>query len=73
MARVAGIQTVKSPCTGKVQKLVIDIEKAMKNEQLSEFVEDLLDRLELEKAKKNAKLVPWEEAKKRIDKKFGFE
>ena len=73
MARVAGIQTIKSPRTGKVQKLVIDINKAMKNEQLSEFVEELLDRLELEKAKKNAKLVPWEEAKKRIDKKFGFE
>ncbi len=73
MARIAGVQTIKDPLTGKVQKLVIDIEKAMKNEQLSEIVEDLLDHMEIEKARKNAKLIPWDEAKKRIHKKFGIE
>lgn len=72
MARIAGLQTIKSP-SGEVQKLVIDVNKALKNEQIAEIVEDLLDHLDLEKAKENAKLIPWNEAKERIDKKFGFE
>lgn len=72
MARIAGLQAVKNPRTGQVQKLVIDVNKALKNEKLSEFVEDLLDHIAIEKAKKNARLIPWEDAKKRIDRKFGF-
>lgn len=72
MARIAGIQAIKNPRTGKVQKLIIDVDKALKNENFSELVEDLLDHMEIAVAKKSAKIIPWNEAKSRIDKKFGF-
>lgn len=72
MARIAGIQAIKNPRTGKVKKLIIDVDKAFKNENFSELVEDLLDHMEIATAKKSAKIIPWSEAKSRIDKKFGF-
>lgn len=72
MARIAGIQAIKNPRTGKVQKLIIDVNKALKNENFSEFVEDLLDHMEMAAAKKSARIIPWSEAKSRIDRKFGF-
>lgn len=67
-----GIQAIKNPRTGKVKKLIIDVDKALKNENFSELVEDLLDHMEIATAKKSAKIIPWNEAKSRIDKKFGF-
>ncbi|MFN2440582.1 MAG: hypothetical protein ABR503_15360 [Chitinophagaceae bacterium] len=72
MARIAGVQTINNPRTGEVEKLVIDIDKAMKNKQMSSIIEDLLGHMAIVKAKKSATLIPWSEAKARIDKKFGF-
>ncbi len=72
MARIAGIQAIKNPRTGKVKKLIIDVDKALKNKNFSELVKDLLDHTEIAAAKKSAKIIPWSEAKSRIDKKFGF-
>ena len=71
MARIAGVQTIKSPRTGRVQKLVIDVDKALKNEQLSEFVEDLLIRMKLEKRGPEPSK-PLEEVINRLDKKHGI-
>jgi len=72
MARIAGVQTIKNPRTGEVEKLVIDIDKATKNKQMSSIIEDLLDHMAIVQSKKRASLIPWAEAKVRIDKKFGF-
>jgi hypothetical protein len=72
MSRITGIQTINDPDTGRVQKLVIDIEKAMKNKQMSSIIEDLLDHMEIVKARKKGDFIPWQKAKARIDKKFGF-
>ncbi len=72
MAKITGVQTFNNPDTGKVQKLIIDVDKAMKNKQMSSIIEDLLDHMEIVKAKRRGNFVPWQEAKGRIDKKFGF-
>ncbi|GAA4752623.1 hypothetical protein [Flavisolibacter ginsenosidimutans] len=72
MARIAGIQTINNPQTGEVEKLVIDIDKAMKNKQMSSIIEDLLDHMAIVKAKKSGSFILWSEARARIDKKFGF-
>lgn len=73
MGKIAGIQTINNPETGKMEKLVIDIEKVMKNKQMSSIIEDLLDHMAIVKAKKDGNLIPWSQAKARINKKFGFE
>ncbi len=72
MAKISGIQTIKNPETGEAKTLVIDINKALKNEQMSSIIEDLLDHMAIIKAKKNGNFIPWPNAKARIDKKFGF-
>ncbi len=72
MARIRGVQTIKNPRTGETKTLVIDIDKALKNDQMSSIIEDLLDHMAIVKAKKNGNFMPWKEAKIRIDKKFGF-
>ena len=72
MARIAGVQTIKNPQTGELEKLVIDVDKALKNEQMSSIIEDLLDHMTILNAKKKGSLIKWTEAKARIDKKFSF-
>lgn len=58
MAKIAGIQTINNPETGRVEKLVIDIDKALKNKQMSSIIEDLLDHMAIVKAKKTEALFP---------------
>lgn len=72
MANLAGIKTIRNQRTGSIKSLIIDVKKARKTPELSEWIEDILDHLEIQEAMKKSNQIPWDEAKKRIDKKFGF-
>lgn len=64
MARIAGFKTIKN-----AQGKITAVQLSMKHH--ANILEDMILAQEMEKAKKGPS-VPWEEAKKRIDKKFGF-
>ncbi len=64
MARIAGVKLIKNN-SGKVTHATLSMKHHAK------YLEDLIDAAEMEQARKGVS-VPWEEAKKRIDKKFGF-
>lgn len=50
------------------ENIAIQINLKDHDEQLSEYIEDLLDLLELE-ARKDEESIPWEEAKKELQQK----
>ena len=62
MTRIAGVKMIRN-ATGKVTHVTLSVRHHR------EYLEDMLDGLEMAKARKG-KFVPWEDAKKRIEKKF---
>ncbi len=64
MARIAGLKVIKN-ASGKVTHVTLS------KKHFNHIVEDLLDSAEMEKARKGD-TIPWEEAKKSINKKFRF-
>lgn len=65
MARIAGLKKHRSP-SGKVTHVTLSVK------HFGHLLEDILDGIEIDKAKKKADLIEWDKAKKRLDKKFGF-
>ena len=64
MARIAGV-TIKKSATGKPTHVTLSIK------QHGKFLEDYLDHLDIA-SRKNEETIPWEVAKKKLDKKHGF-
>ncbi len=70
MASIAGVQTKNNPTTGRLEKLVLDVPELMKNDEVSEALENLIDVLALQAVKdRNEPGRPWEDVKKELDKK----
>jgi len=64
MAKIAGFKPVKNTA-GKITHVLL----SMKDH--GEYLQNLIDLAEMEKARKGD-TVPWEETRKRINKKFSF-
>lgn len=64
MAQIAGVKFIKN-ASGKVTHVTLS------KKYFLQFIEDLEDAASLQKARKSNS-VPWEEARKIINKKFGF-
>jgi hypothetical protein len=64
MARIAGIKLHKT-ATGKVKSITIDLKK------WGSELEDFLDRLDIAD-RRGGDTVPWEKARKKLNKKHGF-
>ena len=45
MAHIAGVQTKNDPLTGRLKTLVMDVPKLMKNPEVREALENLIDIL----------------------------
>ncbi len=65
MGRLAGVKLEKDE-NGKVKKVTLDMKHHAR------FVEDYLDRLKIEAAKKNADYVEWDVVKAELNKKHGI-
>jgi hypothetical protein len=65
MAQIAGIKKHKA-ASGKVTHVTLSVR------HWGHMLEDILDSLEIAKARKSGSFVDWDEAKKSLDKKFGF-
>ncbi len=67
MRRISGLQIKNHQATGRVEKLVLDIPKLMKNPLLSEAVENLIDILAVQAInERNETGRPWEDVKKEL-------
>ncbi|MBC7509791.1 MAG: hypothetical protein H7320_13745 [Ferruginibacter sp.] len=64
MARIAGATTIKN-AAGKVTHVKLSVKHHGK------YLEDLFLANQMDAAR-NDEMVPWEDAKKKINKKFGF-
>ena len=64
MVRIAGVRLVKNKA-GKVTHVTLSMKHHAK------LLEDMVDHAEIMAARKG-ETVPWSEARKRINKKFGF-
>ncbi|MCD6010376.1 MAG: hypothetical protein K0Q79_238 [Flavipsychrobacter sp.] len=64
MNKLAGVKFEKD-VHGKVKKVTLDMKYH------ATFVDDYLDHLRIEEAKKTADFVPWESIKKELDNKHG--
>jgi len=64
MAKIAGLKLIKS-ATGKVTHVTLSMKYHAK------LLEDMFDHQEIVQARKG-EMVPWDEAKKRINRKFKF-
>lgn len=65
MARIAGLKKHRSP-SGKVTHVTLSVK------HFGHLLEDILDGIEIDKAKQKADFIEWDEAKKKLEKKFGF-
>ena len=65
MAQIAGIKKHMSE-SGKITHVTLSVR------HWGHMLEDILDSLEIAKARKSGSFVDWDEAKKQLDKKFGF-
>lgn len=65
MAQTAGIKKHKS-ASGKITHVTLSVR------HWGHMLEDILDSLEIAKARRSGSFVSWDEAKKKLDKKFGF-
>ena len=65
MARIAGFKAVKNN-SGKITHVLLSMKEH------AEYLQNLIDLAEMEKARSKAKIVPWEEARKRINKKLSL-
>ena len=73
MAHIAGVQTKNDPLTGRLKTLVLDVPKLMKNPEVSEALENLIDILAVQAIKdRNETGRLWEVVKKELDKKHGI-
>jgi hypothetical protein len=66
MSRLTGIKFEKDTA-GRVRKVVLDMKYH------AQFVQDYLDHLKIEEAKKNGEFVAWEDVKVQLDKKHGID
>lgn len=64
MAKIAGVTFIKSS-SGRVTHVKLS------KKHFAKLIEDLEDSAAMQKARKG-NTVPWEEAKQRLNKKFGF-
>lgn len=62
MSKLTGIKFEKD-LNGKVRKVTLDMKYH------SQFIEDYIDHLKIEKAKKDADFIAWEDVKTELDKK----
>ena len=65
MQKLAGV-SIETDTLGRVRKVTLD----MKYHAL--FVQDYLDRLKIEEAKKSAEFISWDEVRVQLDKKHGI-
>lgn len=65
MPRIAGV-SMQTIAKGKITKVTIDMKR------WGYLIEDLLDRIAVERSK-NEGSTPWEDIKKRLDKKHSLE
>ena len=61
MSKLAGVKFERDT-RGRVKKVTLDMKKH------SAFLEDYLDHLKIEEAKKDAEFIPWDDAVKVLDK-----
>jgi hypothetical protein len=65
MSKMTGVKFEKDTL-GRVRKVTLDMKYH------AQFVEDYLDHLKIEEAKKNAVFVDWEDVKAQLDRKHGI-
>ena len=61
MEKLAGVK-IERDAKGRAKKAIIDLKKH------GDFLENFLDHLAIQKAKKGAEFIPWEKAKKELHK-----
>jgi len=64
MSKLAGVKFERDT-RGRVKKVTLDMKRH------SAFLEDYLDHLQIEEAKKDAEFIPWDDAVKELDKHHG--
>ena len=65
MPRIAGLKT-ETFATGKIKSVTVDMKR------WGHLMEDVLDRIALERAHKSNDFTPWEIVQKKLDKKHGI-
>lgn len=65
MAHIAGLKTVTTT-TGKIKSVTIDMKR------WGHLMEDVLDAIHIERAKASTSYQPWEDVKRKLNKKHGI-